>query len=93
MKKHHHSHRGFTLTEMLVVILIIVVLASLAFVSVTRAREAARRSASANNLRQFGVAITSFVADSSGYLPASPLIQGHPRLPAQAWVPLWTSGW
>lgn len=71
MKPDPQYRRGFTLTEMLVVILIIVVLASLAFVMVTRAREAARRSASANNLRQFGVAINSFVADSSGYLPAS----------------------
>lgn len=71
MKASRRISHGFTLTEMLVVIVIIVVLASLAFVSVTRAREGARRSASGNNLRQFGVAINSFVADNSGYLPAS----------------------
>ena len=64
-------HRGFTLTELLVVILIIVVLASLAFFGVSRAREAARKSMSANNLRQIGVGVTAFVSDNNGYLPAS----------------------
>lgn len=63
--------RGFTLTEMMVVVLVITVIAMLSLMMISRARESARRSASAGNLRQFGVAITSFVADNSGYLPAS----------------------
>lgn len=71
MKKQSRSLRGFTLVEMMVVILIIVVLAGLVFVVVGRAKESAQRSVSAGNLRQFGVGITSFVADNAGYLPAS----------------------
>jgi prepilin-type N-terminal cleavage/methylation domain-containing protein/prepilin-type processing-associated H-X9-DG protein len=71
MKSIVKIRRGFTLTEMLVVILIIAVIATLSLVAVSRARESARKSASANNLRQCGVAITSFVADNGGYLPAS----------------------
>ncbi len=62
---------GFTLTELLVTITIIVLLASLSMVGIRRIKEAAQRSASANNMRQFGVGITSFVADNAGYLPAS----------------------
>lgn len=62
---------GFTLTEVLVTITIIVLLAALSMVGIRRIKESAQRSASANNMRQFGVAITSFVADNAGYLPAS----------------------
>jgi prepilin-type N-terminal cleavage/methylation domain-containing protein/prepilin-type processing-associated H-X9-DG protein len=68
--------RGFSLTEILVVIVIIVVIATLSFMFVSRAKEAARRAGSANNLRQIGVAVTSFVSDNSGYLPASRSSQG-----------------
>lgn len=71
MKKTYQNHRGFTLTEILVTITILIVLALLSTIGVNRIRETARRSASANNLRQFGVAVTSFVADNNGYMPAS----------------------
>jgi prepilin-type N-terminal cleavage/methylation domain-containing protein/prepilin-type processing-associated H-X9-DG protein len=63
--------KGFTLTELLVVIVIILCLAALGFFVLSKARESARRGTSAANLRQFGVAITSFVMDNDGYLPAS----------------------
>lgn len=69
-------NRGFTLTEVLVVIVILVVLATLSILFVSRAKESARRAASSNNLRQIGVAVVSFVADNSGYLPASRSSQG-----------------
>jgi prepilin-type N-terminal cleavage/methylation domain-containing protein/prepilin-type processing-associated H-X9-DG protein len=64
------SRKGFTLTEVLVVITLIVVLAALTFLFVSKARENARRSASVSNLRQFGVAFNSFVGDNAGCLPA-----------------------
>ena len=71
MKTIPHRHRGFTLVELLVVITIIIALAALSFMGVTRAREAAQRSASAANLRQLGLAMTAFTVDNNGFLPAS----------------------
>lgn len=62
---------GFTMVELLVVILIIVVLAALSFVGVNRIRDASNRASSIGNLRQLGIGITTFTADNNGYLPLS----------------------
>lgn len=55
--------RAFTLIELLVVIAIVAILAAILFPVFARARETARRSACASNLRQIGLAFAQYTAD------------------------------
>ena len=64
------ERRGFTLVELLVVIAIIGTLVGLLLPAVQSAREAARRSACSNNVKQLALGVLSF-ENSKRRLPAS----------------------
>src|SRR5204862_1568616 len=58
--------RGFTLSELLVVIAIIAILAAILFPVFAQAREKARQTSCASNLRQLGLAAQMYVQDNDG---------------------------
>ena len=82
---HRPSCRGFTLVELLVVIAIIAMLVGLLLPAVGSARESARRTECANNLRQLGIGLTSYNTANEVYPMGSTIHQQRGR-PGLSWT-------
>ncbi len=70
MRHHRESGRAFTLIELLVVIAIIAILAAILFPVFAKAREKARQSSCASNLKQLNLAILQYAQDYDETTPA-----------------------
>jgi len=64
------SRKGFTLIELLVVIAIIAILAAILFPVFAKARERARSTTCASNLKQFGTAFMMYAGDYDERFPS-----------------------
>lgn len=78
-KKFRKFNAAFTMVELLVVVAIIAVLASLLFSLASRMRMKASSAISTSNLRQIGAAIAHYASDNNTTLPGPILTDNHTK--------------
>lgn len=71
MRAMRHRSRGFTISEILVVIGIIAILLAILIPVINKARSAANDASCASNIRQIMNGFLSFATDNDGHLPGS----------------------
>src|SRR5262245_2208174 len=67
MKRTRTTTQAFTLLELLIVVAIIMILASLLLPALAQGRRLARRASCASNLKQWGAAVAMYLSDSNDY--------------------------
>ena len=66
-----NANRGFTLVELLVVIAVIALLASLLLPALAKAKSRALRTLCVSNMRQWGIALSLYASDNNDFFPAN----------------------
>ncbi|HEY3332603.1 MAG TPA: DUF1559 domain-containing protein [Capsulimonadaceae bacterium] len=79
------QRKGFTLIELLVVIAIIAILAAILFPVFATAREKARQTTCASNMKQIGIAFTQYSQDYDEVLPPVWIYNGTWSTPLGCW--------
>src|SRR5438094_5752208 len=80
--------RGFTLIELLVVIAIIAILAAILFPVFAQAREAARKTTCASNMKQIATATLLYMSDYDELFPGSSTSSKFDQKTGPKWAPV-----
>lgn len=79
------SRPGFTLIELMVVIIIVGILVGMIMPALQAAREAARRSSCSNNVRQMAFALTNFESQIGHFPPSFSAVEVDPSGNMNGW--------